>query len=241
MFSEIIYNLTKQLYPTGRAFRVPDDSQKAQLQWALSVSESKAYEDALAVLDAILPDNDGFTADDATDWERRLGMISNDLVPLADRKLAIARKYAAPGTQPAHGHYLFLERQLRAAGFDVYVYENRFPDYPSGWVTQTPFEVSGDLSIFSEWQHGGVAASGISRHGIIRHGIHYNNIIVNSLDPIEDSSFNIGGTYRCTFFIGGAPLGTFANVAAAREKEFRELILKVKQVQDVGFLFVNYI
>lgn len=235
MYSEIIYNLTKQLFPTGRAFRIADDSVKAKLQFALSVSESQAYEDALAVLNSILPDNDQFDEADATDWERRLGMISSDLVSLPDRMLAIARKYAAPGSQPARGHYLFIERQLQAAGFNVFVYENRFPDYPSGWITMTPLEVCGDPSILSEWQHGS------SVHGISRHGIHYNNIIANSLDASVDASFNLGGTYRCTFFIGGTTLGSFAAVPFVREQEFRELILKLKQVQDIGFLFINYV
>lgn len=240
MLSDIIYNLTKQLYPTGRAFRVTDAGQKAKLNRASAVSEAQAYEDAIAVLNSILPDNSEFTTDDATDWERRLGMISNDLVSLPDRMLAIARKYAAPGSQPAHAHYLFLERQLQAAGFNVFVYENRFPDYPSGWITMTPLDVCGDPSILSEWVHG-VPTGGVTRHGTARHGIHYNNMIVNSLDANRDAVFSLGGSFKSTFFIGGYPLGAFASVPAAREQEFRELILKVKQVQDVGFLFINYV
>lgn len=235
MFSEIIYNLTKQLYPTGRAFRVSEGSLKQKFQYGLAVSESQAYEDALAVLNSILPDNDEFDEADATDWERRLGLVSNDLVPLADRKLAIARKYAAPGSQPAHAHYLFLERQLQAAGFNVYVYENRFPDYPSGYITMSPLDVCGDPSILTEWQHGS------SVHGPAHHGIHYNNIIANSLDASVDELFDLGGTFRSSFFIGGNPIGSFANVPAVREQEFRELILKIKQVQDIGFLFINYV
>src|SRR5690606_32537660 len=103
----------------------------------------RAYADALKIQDAQLPDNDGFTADDATDWERRLGMIYSPLVPLADRKLAILRKMNHPGTIKARQNWLYVEGQLRAAGFDVYVHENRFDDGMGGYDTKTPVELSG--------------------------------------------------------------------------------------------------
>lgn len=207
-----------------------------RLHLGLSISEDKAFNDALAVLNSILPDNVFFTADDASDWERRLGMISNPLVDLEDRKLAIARKLSYPGVQPAHGHYLYLQNQLNKAGFNVYVYENRFPNYPDDgtYYTQTPLDVSGDPSILDEVQHGDI------QHGDSQHGIRYNNVIANYIDEEKDKAFDIGGSWRCTFFIGGSPLGTFASVPAVRKDEFRELILKVKQVQDIGFLFINY-
>lgn len=242
-FNEAILFLTKKLYPSGRAFKMAQGSNLERLHLGLGISEDKAYNDALSVLHSILPDNIYFTADDATDWERRLGMISNPLVDLEDRKLAIARKLSYPGSQPAHGHYLFLQDQLQKAGFNVYVYENRFPNYPDDgtYYTRTPFEVAADISpidaltLITEVQHGDF------QHGDSQHGIRYNNIIANYIDQAKDMAFDIGGSFRSTFFIGGDPIGSFASVPAAREAEFRELILKMKQVQDIGFLFINYI
>lgn len=235
-FTEVILSLTKKLYPTGRAFKMAQGSNLERLHLGLLMSEDRAFNDALSVLHSILPDNAFFTADDATDWERRLGMISNPLVDLEDRKLAIARKLSYPGVQPAHGHYLYLQDQLQKAGFDVYVYENRFPNYPDDgtYYTQTPFEVSLDLTILDEVQHGDI------QHGDSQHGYRYNNVIANHIDEELDKDFDVGSSWRSTFFIGGNPLGTNAFVPLIRKDEFRELILKVKQVQDIGFLFITY-
>lgn len=125
MFNETILKLTKRLYPKGRAFRIPFGSVIEKVHKGLNSSESRAYSDAISVLDSILPDNANFTTEDASDWERRLGLITNTTVPLEDRKAAILRKMNHPGTIPARQHYLYLERELRAANFDVRVYENR--------------------------------------------------------------------------------------------------------------------
>lgn len=126
MFSlrEKIESLFKQLLPTGRAFQSPYNGWLTTLNRALAISENKAYNDALDILDAILPDNEGFTEEDATDWERRLGMIVSPGVTFEDRKLAIKRKLAHPGRVKARQNYLYIESQLQAAGFDLYVYEN---------------------------------------------------------------------------------------------------------------------
>lgn len=234
--SDTILKLTKQLYPTGRAFKMPFGGDFERLHKALAQSESRAYEDAFSILNSILPDNDLFTADDATDWERRLGLISNPAVPLVDRKLAISRKMAFPGTIKARSNYRFLQHELRAAGFDVYVYENRFDDGLGGYVTKTPAEAAG--ASYSQVQHGQV------QHGNARHGVRFVNRVVNYIDESRDSLFDVGSNFRSTFFVGG-PLAvgliTTANIDADRKEEFRQMILRIKPVQTVGFLIVNYV
>lgn len=223
MFDKII-QLTKQLYPTGRAFKMPFGGYLEKLHYGLAESEVQAYEDAISILNSILPDNDNFTVDDATDWERRLGLITNQSTSLADRKLAIIRKLQAPGKNPAKGHYLNLERELQTAGFDVYVFEN-IPAI-------TPFAFSG-ISTTTPIQHGQ------GQHGQIVHGLTYTNKIANRINEDEDLYFNLGGSYKSTFFIADA-YGGLANVPLVRKDEFRQLILKIKQVQSIGFLYVNY-
>lgn len=224
--------LAKQLYPTGRAFKMPHGGFFSALHEALAISKSTAYTDALSTFDSIIPDNDNFTADDATDWERRLGLITADGVALSDRKLAIIRKMQFPGQAQARGNYLFVQGQLQSAGFNVYVYENRFPDGMGGYITQNPVTLSG---VINYNQHGQF------QHGQKRHGGSYRNICVNHIDEKLDWNFNIGDSLRSTFFIGGSPLGTFATVPFARKDEFRQLILKLKPAQTVAFLFINYI
>lgn len=229
-----ILRLTKQLYPTGRAFQMPKDGDFEKLHIALNASEVRAYNDAVAIHNSILPDTANFTADDATDWERRLGLISDPLVALADRKLAIKRKLNAPGANPAKGHYLYVQSQLRDAGFDVYVFENRFDDYPAGYYTQSPVELTGDDSYLTAVQHGQI------QHGEAQHGYTYNNKVVNHIDENLDLPFAVGENLRSTFFIGGTPIGTIATVDENRKAEFRQLILKLKPVQTVAFLLINY-
>lgn len=229
-----ILALSKQLYPTGRAFKMPKNGWLETLTYALSLSENRAYNDAVSVLSAVLPDNDDFTEDDAYDWERRLGMITGIGVNLEDRKKAIKRKINHPGDIAARQHYLYIEGQLQAAGFDVYVYENRFPYGGGTYYTRSIFDIVGTSGI-NDFQHGD------DQHGDFQHGGTYANIIVNHIDETLDSSFFVTANLRNTFFIGANPLGSFANISASRKDEFRQLILKLKPAQMVGYLLINYV
>ena len=249
-----ILKLTDQLYPSGRAFKLFKNSDLKKLHQALGLSEERAYNDALSVLDSILPDNDNFSSDDASDWERRLGMITNESVSLDSRKSAILRKMNHPGTIPARQHYLYLQGQLRSAGFDVYVHENRF--FEGGiWVTKTPEELTivdlatqmGDAQM-GDFQMGGTVISlgtsvqmGDAQMGDFQMGGSFNNKIVNYIDETIDETFNVGDNLRSTFFIGGTPVGQFSSVPLSRKDEFRQLILKIKPAQTVGYLLVNYV
>lgn len=226
--------LTKQLFPTGRAFKMPKNGYLDTLMYALSLSENKAYNDAVAIHKAILPDNAGFTDDDATDWELRLGMITSAGTSLDDRKKAIRRKINHPGNIAARQHYLYIQGQLQAAGFDVYVHENRFPYGGGEYYTLSIADVIGNPSL-NAVQHGQI------QHGQANHGGGYSNIIVNYIDEQQDQRFFITGNLRNTFFIGGSTLGDFANVAEERKDEFRQLILKLKPAQMVGYLLINYV
>lgn len=251
MISQKLIDLTRQLYPTGRAFKMPKDGDLEKLHVASNEVLGQAYMDSLSVLNSILPDNDNFTEEDAADWERRLGLITNTSVSLADRKLAIKRKMNHPGTIPARQHYLYLQGQLQAAGFDVYVHENLEGLDPIMVLPHVGFGDHGEFN-HGEVDHGDALSvysnlyqyisHGEANHGEANHGDYYfKNKIVNNLSALDDLLFNIGQNYKSSFFIGGEIKGTFANVDANRETEFRQLILKIKPVQTVGFLFINYI
>lgn len=266
------------LYPLGRAFRVSNDSNLHKLHDALAESENTAYSSALSVLDSILPDNDNFTTDDATSWERRLGLITNTNTPLTDRKRGLIRKMNHPGTIKARQHYLYLERELRAAGFDVYIVENRFlasttldeqlgilefGEWEFGGTNINPdkYEVTDPNTFsneyanftveFGEWEFGG--------------GIDY-SLVANHIDETLDNDFfstltdfelpelgavefgewEFGGTFtylqalRSTFFVSGNTPTEMANILASRKDEFRQLILRIKPVQTIGILLINY-
>ncbi len=251
--------LTKQLYPTGRAWRLNIGGVFENLHKGLAVSEAQVYEDAVSILNSTIPDNDEFSEDDATDWERRLGLITNIEVSLEDRKSAIIRKLNFPGNTPSRQHYLWLQRQLRLAGFDVWVHENLEGISPEeilfylaevaehGEFEHGEFEhgVAFDSSLFS------IYTTSAPQHGEFEHGefehapdfnfLEYKNKVVNYIETEKDAAFIVSKGYRGSFFIGGETLGDFANVDANRINEFRQLILKTKPAQKVGYLFINYI
>ena len=234
MFEKILLDLTKRLYPKGRAFRIPFGGVMESIHKGLAVSENRFQEALVGVLDSILPDNDNFTEEDATDWERRLGLVSNPLNNLSDRKMAINRKMNHPGTIKARGHHLYVQKSLQDAGFGVYVHENRFLEL-GNYVTKTPDEVAG--SVFTD----GAVHSPNVQHGQINHGGVVTDKIVNSIDKDIDKLFDVGDNLRSTFFIGGQNLGTFATIPKSREIEFRQLVLRLKPAQMVGFLFINFL
>lgn len=231
---DIILQLTKSLYPTGRAWYMPEDGDFEKLHKALSITEAQAYDDAVSILDSLLPDTFRFTYEDATDWERRLGITTGEATSLEDRKSAIKQKMQAPGRNPAKSNYLFLQQQLRLAGFNVYVHENLVPAYPDTFTSVAPNSLYGNANL-QKVQHGQF------QHGQVGHGYFYNNKVANSIYQSVDNGFNLGGSFRCTFFIGGFNLGSYASVPASREIEFRKLILRLKPVQNIALLFINYI
>lgn len=229
-----ILMVTRQLYPQGRAFKMPPGSDLEKLHRGIGQAEADFVDDASSLFNSILPDNSEFTADDASDWERRLGIAGSSGATLADRKLAIKRKMAHPGDIKARQYYLYLEGQLRAAGFDVYVHENRFALYPEGYETQNPYDIYGPTG-WEAWQHGDF------QHGDFQHGSQYRDIVVNHLDVARDITFDFQNNLFNTFFIGGQTIGTFADVDEDRRIEFRQLVLRLKPAQTIAYLFVNYI
>lgn len=232
--SNILINLIKQLLPTGRAFRMPDNGTWRKINEALVEKQEELQTDISGVYDSIFPDNDNFTSDDATSWERSLGLIINSGATLSDRKLAIIRKMNHPGTVKPRENYRFIQKQLRDAGFDVYVYENRFDDGAGGWETKTVQEVA--LSpIGQKLQHGNVS------HGGSQHGETLIYKIANSIDPRIDLVFDTGDNLRHTFFISSSTLGLNAVIPEEREVEFRKLVLTLKPVQTVCFAFVDIV
>lgn len=127
MINKII-NLTKRLYPTGRAFKLPAGSNFLKLHTGLAQSESRAYNDALSILHQILPDNAYYTAEDATVWEKKLQLPVVEDTDLEVRKESILRRLRHPGNILARQHYLYVQKQLRDAGFPItiHVHENLF-------------------------------------------------------------------------------------------------------------------
>ncbi len=246
-----ILKATNQLYPTGRAFNMLNGTELSNLHKALIKSESLAFENAKGILNHILPDNDGFGTDDAALWENRLGLITNTAVSLADRKLAIQRKMNQPGEYPAKQSAGYLEEQLQAAGFTVYVHEN-IPETDIYDFLITNNTVRFGPNRMGTFRYNSTVPNYNSLFDVIRMNtvrmgaVRFNqkvylNKVANHIEEYKDAYFPIYDNFRSTFFIGGITKGDFANVPLARKEEFRQLILKIKPVQTIGYLLINYI
>ena len=259
-FKKIIYKLRARLFPTGRAFRIPTGSWREAFYKGLIISQNKAYIDALDTLNTILPDNDSFNDADALLWEIRLGIFGNESSSLIERKDAILRKMNHPGVSKARQHYLYIQGQLQAAGFDVYVYENIFG---AAKETKNPIGVVG--AQFS------AIHSTLLQHGQTQHGRTQVNVIANSIYQEVDDCFvwskiftqnvkthsttSLLGTFQHTptseqftdsdfrnlFYICGPTLGDYVDIPKEREIEFRSLVLSLKPVQNVAVLTINYV
>ena len=227
----LFLGLVRQLYPTGRAFVIPERGVWENLHKALNVSFLRLINDAVATLDSTLPDSEFFSSRDAELWEYRLGMFVNPQISLEQRKDAIRRKMAYPSNIKARQHPLFIQHQLQLAGFNVYIHENKFL-VDGEWTYKKPDDII-DLG-FEPTEHGN------SQHGSgTEHGSAGFEVIANKID---NDNYGAGeSNLWATFFIGGATLGEMAAVPDSRKKEFRELVLKLKPAHTVAFLFINYI
>jgi hypothetical protein len=180
--------------------------------YALCKSEQRAYQFALSTLDRILPDNDNFTAEDATEWERRLNISGGTgYVPLETRKATILRKMQFPGGFLNRQNYRYLKAQLILAGYDVTVTENYFP---IGTATAVVHSLGSVHSLNT-------------KHG---NAILFDDIIANSIEKGE--VFNID-SYQGIFYIDG-------EVPANSITAFRQLVLTLKPVNTVAILRLTY-
>lgn len=238
-FQEQLLKVAKLLQPNGWAFTIPGSGEMHKLYRALMSDNiggfGRLYSDIVGLQDALLPDNPNFTIEDARAMYRRWGLYDSGSVSLANMKLAIAQKMSWPVT-PFNGQTPeYIQEQLRAAGFDVYVYRNYFLPGP---VTKTPSEILG-IPV-------GTAGYGMFGYGEAGYGSTLADdgvtLVVNYLEEGKDAAFIITPEgYRSTFYIAGATIDSFADVPESRKIEFRQLILKLKAAQMCAILFINYV
>ena len=231
--SDLLSDLSVQLYPTGRAFSMLKEGIMYKLHSAFNISFIRFIEDGNLTLDSCFPDNDNFKEDDCSLWEYRFGIRTNLSLDLATRKQAIYRRMSRGRNVQARQHIKYLEYQLQLAGFNVSLYENGFIE--SGvLVYKTPQDIT---SIQAEnTQHGGSTQHGLGT----QHGGVDSQIIANSKYPNEVFSVSDESLWA-SFFIGGATFGSTAIVPENRQEEFRELVLKLKPAHLVAFTFINYV
>lgn len=215
-----ILKLKKQLLPTGRAFKVAENSNFEKLLLGLGESESDAFNDAIGQLNSIIPDNNSFTLADTLKWEETLGISSNELDSLTNRKAAILRKMQFPANVLGRQHKNYLEGQLKAANFNCKVYEysdvkNNFASTVHKSTTTHSF-----TTIHGGWK---IPA--------------FTGTISNYIEPeLEPEIIPTIENLRSIFWIAGNTFDEYFNIPPYRVEEFRHIVLTIKPLHTVALL-----
>ena len=224
--TDIMSGLARQLYPTGRAWWMQNNTNFDNLHKAINRSFIRFIESCDLTIDSTIPDTTRFNEDDCTLWEYRLGLKVNPPLDVDTRKEIIKRKMTFPSNVIARGTKEFIEYQLQLAGFDVWVHENEIP-------YQTPNDIIA-LSLELTMHGGGAQHGGGTQHG-------YLNFDVIANEAVTNESYSVGSDLWPTFFIGGENLGDIATIPATRLIEFKELVLKLKHAHKVVYTFINFV
>ena len=181
------------------------------------------------VLNQIIPDNDAFDLDDIESWERVLD-IDNSTLTNDQRKNIILARLSYPNGQLYRQTQEFIQEQLRANGFDVYVHENRF----NTGTNPFPFEpVDINSAVY------GNVVYGETTYGNV--GVKYDTLLCNYVDKTIDEANQpiISDKQNNIFFIGGEVYPEQAYIDPAREKEFRHLVLSLKPAHSAAALITG--
>lgn len=218
-----ILKIKKQLLPAGRAFNVPSGSNFEKLLLGLAGQESKAFDAALGLLDGIIPDNENFTAEYAARWEKALSLSSSISDTLENRMSAIYRKMQFPGGARGRQHKNYLEGQLRAANFNVRIYE--YGDIKN-LLTGTDHAANTEHSFRTF--HGGWKVPTYT--GIVAN--HIEETLEEDVPPTLSNLKNI-------FWIAGETFDTFVTIPPYRIEEFRHIVLTIKPLHTVAYLRIT--
>lgn len=213
----------KQLLPTGRAFYAKNGGNFDKLLRGLAAEEAEAVNKSIGLLNSIIPDNEYFTEEDCAAWENTLSISASLLDSIENRKAAIYRKMQFPSNTKGRQHKNYLEGQLRAANFDVRIYE--YSDIKNNFSSTVH---SQDVDHSFTTVHGGWEIPS------------YTGIIANFLDetletPVPPTIENL----KNIFWIAGASFGQYANIPPYRIEEFRNIVLTIKPLHTVAFLRVT--
>ena len=243
MLKDNILYAFKQLFPKGRAFRVPDGGDLENFLKALigdsgvASSLTQVNLDEMNIMDVLIPDNANFTLADAHDWYRRLGLYDTGTITLSNMKLAILQKMSWAINASNQQTATYIQAQLHAAGFtSCNVFKNTFGSGgeaidPGAYISESLEPcVCGEIQS-GQSQFGQNATNGYSF-----------TKIANYIEESKDIGVVITN-YRSTFYVATAISGgtiTYATVPTAQKQQFRQLLIQLKAQQLVGLLFINY-
>ena len=233
--AEDFMRLVNQLYPTGRAWYLPEDGVFQNFHKAVNLSFLRFINDVYSTIDSSIPDTSNFTEEDCLLWEYKLGLNTNLSLTLNQRREIILRKIAYPQNIKSRQGLSYIQEQLNIYGFDVGVYENIFWNPDGTYFYKLPTDIINNSIIPT--QHGGEVQHGQST----QHGAGNYDVIANNM---YEENYSIGGSENlwATFFLASPnDITQRAVIPQARKAEFRELVLKLKPAHLVAFTFINYL
>lgn len=191
-------------------------------------------------------------------WQKTLGLIAEGTTQ--EQEDDIVRKLRDVGGLRAQD----IEDELQAAGFNVYVHENRLTGTTTTNVLGNAANYLGNGSLVSPQINTYAEDPNnymfIPTPFVLGNADNYlGNASLSSLNPpsdiivnyilseedekyrtvIENSTTQDEWTY--TFFVGGATKGSYATVDADRKSEFRRLLLELKPASMWGILQIYYV
>jgi hypothetical protein len=246
---DIIYAIRK-LLPDGMAFQLADNGIAMQVLTALVAGDggpgtiTGAYNTIANVLDALIPDNPGFTIDDAHDWYRRLGIYDPGTLTLSQMIPVILQKMSWPGAANNQQTAAYIQAQLIASGFtSAKVFKNNFgaggEAISAGWWTGDPIEVAMCGLIECNDTQCGTPLQPATGTTLRK--------VANFMEEGIDDFVCLYPDYRSTFFIAAAMSGTPPSitftplsVSVSQKPILRQLILQLKAQQLVCWLYADY-
>ena len=215
----MILKLTKQLFPTGRAFRIPSGGTFEKLLEGIALSEQRLVDTTLGLLNRIMADNIYFSLEDCADWEKRFAMGDNSAMYFDDRKSLIYRKYRYPGNVITRSSLLYIQHELQNAGFNVYL-KDKVTSSQNFSFSQ--HEIDGEMGLDTEHNAYGV----------------YSDILANY--PTQIELFPLDGL---TQFVRVEGLRAWQQAEVPKESEIslKRLLLILKPVEVIFLLNVRYV
>lgn len=238
----MFFRLFKYLLPRGcEAWNLTIDRPLRQFFDALKV----IGEDVKEYIDLIWFDIFPQTTRELSMWENQFGLIDSGLTE-QERRDRLEATWAQTGGQSIK----YIQDQLQANGFDVYLHEWFDPtSIPAVnvkvCVTPRNPNLLTNLKLLANkitvTRPAYIAAAG---EDLMECG-EATAICGNFIDLIiEDVEYDIPtdpDKWAYIFYVGGATYGDSANVPASRQNEFETLLMKLKPASNWAGLLINYV
>lgn len=239
----LFFRQIQHLLPTGHAWRVVVAS--TLRKFFMGLSEQPAL--TKAYIDDVYLDLFPETTRELNEWERQFGLSITDMstpAAVVAGRLALAAEWRATGGQSPS----YIQGVLRAAGFDVYVYDwwSSGPPYvarnPRDY-TETAlvgiYQCTGDAFQFTSQPQCSNLPTQPQCNDWLANEVYYlvnKDLTRRAPPPVPDDP----DTFPYWFYIAGASFPTHAVVDITRRAEFERLVLKLRPLHLWVGVLVDY-